>query len=190
MGDKHLYYLGSYYWQLDDRDQAVVGYSDLYNGGYVYRTDFTGDVTEVDNDCYSWSNYDYVCFNLSYIDAEAIEEEEERVEVITVSGHSDESYNGDYVRGNDWYDGPHFVMDDRHLYFLGTSYIQLDDRDQEVVGFSDLYNGGYEWGSFTEDITELDNDCYYWSNSDYICFELSYQRANATATEEEEETVT
>ena len=66
-------------------------------------------------------------------------------------------------------------VSDRHLYFLGTSFIQLDDRDQQVVGFSELYNGGYEWGSFTGDISELDNDCYNWSNYDHVCFELSYQ---------------
>ena len=78
------------------------------------------------------------------------------------------------MRGNDWYSHPHFVMGDRHLYFLYNNYIQLDDRDQEVVGFSDLYNGGYVSGYYTGDISELDNDCYSWSNWDTVCFELSY----------------
>ena len=180
MGDRHLYFLGTSYIQLDDRDQEVVGFSDLYNGGYEWGS-FTEDITELDNDCYYWSNSDYICFELSYqrANATATEELEETVpeEVITVSGHYNDSYNGDYVRGNDWYDAPHFVMDDsvsdRHLYFLGTSFIQLDDRDQQVVGFSDLYNGGFSGGTFTGNITEIDNDCYNWSSGATVCFNLS-----------------
>jgi len=78
-----------------------------------------------------------------------------------------------YTRGNDWYDAPHFVMGDRHLYYLPEVYWQLDNRDQEVVGFSDLYDGGYKFDeNFTGDINEINNNCYEWSNMDTVCFEL------------------
>ena len=55
--------------------------------------------------------------------------------MITVSGHSDDSYNGEYMRRNDWYDAPHFVMNDRHLYYLPPSRLLLDYRNQEIDGF-------------------------------------------------------
>ena len=120
---------------------------DLYDGGYQYDTNFEGDISEIDDDCYEWSNNDYLCFE--YTDSLNDEENsiiDESTQVITVSGHSDDSYNGEYMRGNDWNDAPHYVMDDRHLYYFPPGYWQLDDRDQEIDEFSDQYNGGYRWG--------------------------------------------
>jgi len=131
----------------------------------------------VDDDCYDWSNGDYVCFLLLDEAEEEVEEETEEggyVETVTVSGHSDNTYNGIYVRGNDWNSAPHFAMGtDRHLYYQPGTYWQLDYRDQEAIGFSDFFAGGYEYDStFVGGIYEINDDCYSWSNGDNVCFVL------------------
>jgi len=82
------------------------------------------------------------------------------------------------VRGDDWYDAPHFVLgygnDTKHLYFITENYLQLDNRNQEETGWGDYYNGGYEFtGTFAGDMTEVDDDCYEWSNGDTLCFQLA-----------------
>jgi len=67
--------------------------------------------------------------------------------VITVSGHSNSFYNGDYVRDVDWYDLPHYSYENAdgtaHLYYRYSSYLQLDYRDQMETGYYDYYAGGY-----------------------------------------------
>ena len=82
------------------------------------------------------------------------------------------------MRGDDWYDAPHFVLgygnDTKHLYFITENYLQLDNRNQEETGWGDYYNGGYEFtGTFAGDMTEVDDDCYEWSNGDTLCFQLA-----------------
>jgi len=63
-----------------------------------------------------------------YEEDEEAPEEEEEVEpaeppatdvdedVLYISGHNQDRYNGAYVRGNDWNGRPHFVMGDKHFY--------------------------------------------------------------------------
>lgn len=78
-------------------------------------------------------------------------------EFVNVSGHNDDSYNGQYVRGSDWNDRPHFVMGDKHLYYQPGHYWQLDNNDQEVVGFADRYAGGYDYADTYEgNLEEID----------------------------------
>ena len=59
-------------------------------------------------------------------------------QVIIITEHEDDSYNGEYVTGNDCYVSINFVMGDRHLFYLPYewsqgSWWQLDDMDQEEV---------------------------------------------------------
>jgi len=103
-----------------------------------------------------------------------IDDVEESYQFVIITEHEDDSYNGQYFRGNDWYDHPHFVMGDQHLFYLPideeSGWWQLDDRDQEVEGFDDYYNGGYSYG-FIGEISEL-NDCIYFAYTD-VCFEFN-----------------
>ena len=103
---------------------------------------------------------------------------------VTSSTHG-ACYNGDYIRGNDWYDLPHYVQEadgeceELHLYYRYTNYLQLDNRDQEVYGWHDYYDGGYASGSWDGDSDEV-NQCYA-----FACFE--FFQANAEVEEEEAE---
>jgi len=175
MGDKHLFYYphdwsNGGWWQFDDIDQEIEGFGDFYAGGYGFGEDLVGDLSEINDDCIDFG-YEYmICFALV---SEELTEETVAAELypsiaaeyVIVSEHVEESYNGQYVRANDWYDHPHFVMNDKHLFFLpneysGAGYWQLDDSDQELIGFSDLYNGGYTYWVDGE-LSEL-NECYDW----------------------------
>ena len=95
----------------------------------------TGDVAELD-DCFEFINdVTPVCFEVIG-DAPAVEIPEAYVENVLVSEHSDDSYNGLYVRGDDWNGYPHFVMGDKHLFYFPdpydeTGYWQLDNREQD-----------------------------------------------------------
>lgn len=61
--------------------------------------------------------------------------EEEYVFYITVTGHSDEYYDGTYLRGDDWAGFAHFAKTDgsAHIYYLdsGAGYWQFDYREQD-----------------------------------------------------------
>lgn len=72
-------------------------------------------------------------------------EEENYVHWISVSGHSDNYYDGVYLRSDDWNGYAHFERPDgsAHLYWLdsGSGYWQFDYREQD--GTQDYYDGGY-----------------------------------------------
>jgi len=162
-----------------------VGFSDYYAGGYEC-CDWTGDISEIDDDTYNFSGYDVHFLLVSGESAdEAVAEEataeegtaEEFEEYIILSGHIDDCYNGVYYRGDDWYDLPHYVHEEsggcisgfggyRHLYYLYTSYLQLDYRDQELYGFYDYYSGGCDYGPYTGDISEFDDHTYNFNGYD------------------------
>ena len=59
-------------------------------------------------------------------------------------------------------------MGDRHFYYMSTGseygYWQLDDRDQEVYGWGDYYNGGYLYSA--ADLSDLDGSCWGWSGGE------------------------
>lgn len=151
--EHHLYYRYTTYLQLDNRDQEITGWADYYAGGYTASGPFDGSPDEV-NQCY---DYGYIlsgsCFEFFPGTAteaeEAVADESASDEWVTVSGHYTACYDGDYYRGADWYDLPHYVKaaegdcDELHLYHRYTSYLQLDDRDQELTGWADNYRGGY-----------------------------------------------
>ena len=53
---------------------------------------------------------------------------------LTVSGHYDSNYNGEYCRGDDWNNLPHFVNDNgMHFYYFDTNndwgYWEMDYRE-------------------------------------------------------------
>lgn len=96
--------------------------------------------------------------------------EETGHDVVHISGHNRAEYNGAYVRGNDWDGEPHFAMGNHHFYHLSSGYWQLDNRDQEVVGFGDYYRGGYL--SSTAELSELDGNCYGWSTGAEVCIDV------------------
>ena len=127
------------------------------------------------NDCFDWTgSYDQVCFE---INGGAAEEENAHATIV-ISGHSDESYNGIYTRGEDWNDSPHFVKDHFHLFYVPYAYDggywQLDDRDQSANEIADFYNGGFDYDElYVGDKGEISDECHEWSTGDFVCIELN-----------------
>ena len=88
-------------------------------------------------------------FNLLAIPDNIDEEilfEEQYVWYIIISGHEVSSYNGVYLRFEDWNGFAHFAKADRsaHLYYKndsGRGYWRLDNRDQDGSE-EEFYNGG------------------------------------------------
>ena len=115
MGDRHLFYYTNEFseggwWQLDDRDQEQIGFDDYYNGGYAHDDDFVGDLSELDTNCIEgqWGTWGTICFELvdevsvaaPLYPAEVLDddvtEDLSYLPSLTISGHSDDLYNGIY----------------------------------------------------------------------------------------------
>ena len=76
--------------------------NDLYDGGYRDATD--DYILELADQDVWWSVSDYIHFDYSSGDEAplpTIESVESR-EMLTVSGHDNDDYNGDYYRMEDW----------------------------------------------------------------------------------------
>jgi hypothetical protein len=80
-------------------------------------------------------------------------------------------------------------MDDKHLYFQSEVYWQFDNNDQEVVGFSDRFDGGYAYvGNGAGSIDWLDGNCLtIWES--VVCFEYVVEELVAPVAEVESETM-
>jgi len=91
---------------------------------------------------------------------------------VVISGHTDDSYNGVYLRTDDWGGVAHFEQADGsvHLYHHPGGYWQLDYRDQDGVTVEDYFDGGYTGGS--AEYLELDGDVW-WSTSNYVNFRFT-----------------
>ena len=102
--------------------------------------------------------------------------------MITISGHSDDFYNGDYAKDEDWYGYPHYSNPDgAHLYFFYTGYWQLDDQIQD--GTSDYHAGGYMFSSDPDPSSALTGDLA-WSTGDAL--QAAYQEWEAEPEPEDE----
>lgn len=87
----------------------------------------------------------------------------------------------------DWYELPHYVKPasdsctERHLYYRFFYFIQLDDRDQEVLGYNDWYNGGFAGNvnDFSGTSDDLDHKCYAFACFIYHAEPLEVDAAEA-----------
>jgi len=114
-----------------------TGYDEeCLNGEMVYDDTTGGDDEDWEDDDDNWDDYeeqdDYE-WDGNYIDDDESNaytngcvpdsfEGNTYGHVITVRGHSDEGYNGDYCQRGDWEDGYHFEKDELHHFYYYSYY--------------------------------------------------------------------
>ena len=153
-GSRIYFYVGadSLRWHLDSRDQADFSEIRQYTrGGWFDSLQMVGVPNE---NIWQWDLNRKVFLEQQDVEVHLkMKHVDDGRGYVTVSGHDDASFNGNYFRDGYWNGQPHFMNEnEKHLYYYNTEgeveggYWQFDWRsqwDEFYPGNIDSYSGGF-----------------------------------------------